>query len=74
VGAQRYLEASIAGFTEWGARDQAARDSYALGCLVGDVRGGALKREALERLARLGVADPLQDLRGYFPELLEARA
>lgn len=74
VAAQRHLEASIAGFTKWGARDQAARDSYALGCLLGGERAVAMMQTALETLTRLGVVEPLQDLRGYFPELLETQA
>jgi hypothetical protein len=71
--AMRCFSASSLGFDEHGARDQAARDRYALGVLTGGEQGQLSARSALAFLSELGVVDPLGDLRGYFPELLEVR-
>ena len=71
AGAQQWLDNSIAGFVKWGARDQAARDRYALGRLLGGEQGRVLVQEALEVLAQMGIADPAYDVQGYFPELAD---
>jgi hypothetical protein len=54
---------------EIGAADEAARERYALGCVVGGDEGARLKAEALDALRALGVVEPEADMRGYYPEL-----
>jgi adenylate kinase len=68
--AKQLFERSIAGFEALRARDQAARDRYALGCLVGGEQGQVMMRDALALLSELGVVAPLSNLKGYIPELL----
>jgi hypothetical protein len=68
--AAQLLAASIASFESAGARDQAARDRFALGALQGGEQGAALQQAALAFLAELGVTSPLGQLRGYYPELI----
>ena len=65
------LHRSHAAHAEIGAVDEAARDRWALGSLLGGSEGQAHTSAALERLRLQGIADPLADLRGYYPELLQ---
>jgi eukaryotic-like serine/threonine-protein kinase len=58
--------------TELGAADEAARERYALGCVLGGDEGVRLKAEALTALRALGVVDPEADMCGYYPELANA--
>jgi hypothetical protein len=70
AAAQRWLETSMTAFEQRGARDEAARDRYALGMLTGGEKGQALARDAAELLTSLGVVDVRRDIRGYYPELV----
>ncbi|MET0387701.1 MAG: protein kinase [Polyangiales bacterium] len=73
AAARPQLEASIRGFERYEiASDEAARDRYALGALIGGSEGAALQTTALTTLRDYGYADPLADLAGYYPELLPA--
>jgi len=72
AAAQQLLAQSIAAFEEDGMRDNAARDRFALGALQGGAEGRALQNAALSQLTELGIVAPLRELRGYYPELLEA--
>jgi serine/threonine protein kinase len=51
-----------------GVLDDAARERYALGCVLGGDQGRELKQAALSALRELGVLEPAADLRGYYPE------
>jgi hypothetical protein len=51
-----------------GVLDEAARERYALGCVLGGEQGEELKAAALSVLSTLGVVDPTADVRGYYPE------
>jgi eukaryotic-like serine/threonine-protein kinase len=66
--ARQLLAASIERFEAVGAGAEAARDRFALGVLQGDA---ALQSAALQYIADLGVAEPLAQLRAYYPELTE---
>jgi hypothetical protein len=59
--------------TELSAADEAARDRYALGCVIGGEAGAKLKAAAVETLSGLGIVDPDGDVRGYYPEFLQGR-
>ncbi|MET0385932.1 MAG: protein kinase [Polyangiales bacterium] len=72
AGARRLLAESSALFEQHGARDQTARDRYALGALMGGHSGEALMLDALAVLRDLGIAQPLRELRGHYPELVPA--
>jgi serine/threonine protein kinase len=52
-----------------GAQDEAAREKYALGYVLDDGDGAHLQVSALSALRELGILEPAQDLRGYYPEL-----
>jgi hypothetical protein len=51
-----------------GAQDEAARERYALGYVLDDGDGALLQVAALNALRELGILEPAQDLRGYYPE------
>jgi tetratricopeptide (TPR) repeat protein len=68
--ALQLLAESISSFEQAGARDQAARDRYALGKLLGDEAGEQMMQSALTALRERGVAAPLRQLFGYYPELV----
>jgi hypothetical protein len=72
AAAQQLLTQSIAAFEEGGMRDSAARDRFALGALQGGDEGRALQSAALSQLTEIGIVAPLRELRGYYPEVLEA--
>jgi serine/threonine protein kinase len=55
-----------------GAQDEAARERYALGYVLDDGDGALLQVAALSALRELGILEPAQDLRGYYPELFQA--
>jgi hypothetical protein len=63
------LRQSAHAFTEACNQDEPERDRFALGCLLGGNEGAQLCAAAEEALRSLGVADPLEELRGFFPEL-----
>ena len=69
--AQRELERSRGCFRQLSVRDEAARDDYAYGALLGAAEGAALQASALDALRKHGYVNPLRDLRGYYPELFE---
>jgi serine/threonine protein kinase len=55
-----------------GFLDEFERERYAVGYLIGGEEGAQLKAAADLGLRKLGVSEPLRDLRGYFPELVDA--
>ena len=70
AGAIAHLRESMAAYDAAGAVDEAARDHYALGALSGSDEGAGQRAAALKKLQSLGVAEPLADVRGYYPELV----
>jgi eukaryotic-like serine/threonine-protein kinase len=72
--AKHLFERSASGFEAKGVHQEAARDRYARGCLIGGEQGHALMREALASLSELGVVAPSSNLQGYIPELLDRDA
>jgi hypothetical protein len=69
VRAAELLEQSRLAHAELGAADEAERDRYALGLLMGGDQGSQLTSQAIAALSGLGVRDPTQEIRGFFPEL-----
>jgi tetratricopeptide (TPR) repeat protein len=67
--ARAELQRSLACFERLGVRDEAARDRYACGALLGP-EGQALQRSALAALRAHGYVHPEGDLGGYYPELV----
>jgi hypothetical protein len=53
-----------------GAADDAERDRYALGLLIGGDEGTQLTTAASAALRAMGLCDPERDIRTYFPELV----
>jgi hypothetical protein len=68
------FRSSAAQHAENGAQDEAARERWALGCVLGEAEGQQLRAAALVALAALGIREPAEELRGYYPELLPATA
>jgi serine/threonine protein kinase len=68
--AAELLRDSMRQHTEIGAADEAARERYALGCVIGGDEGARFKAEAMDALRALGVVDPEADVHGYYPELI----
>jgi hypothetical protein len=66
------LRESADGHERSGPVDEATRDRFAMGMIIGGDEGAAL-RVANERLLRVrGVHEPARNMRGYFPELFGA--
>jgi eukaryotic-like serine/threonine-protein kinase len=61
---------SAAAYDLAGSADEAARDRYALGFVLGGAAGNELRVAADALLRERGVVNPLADLRGFYPELL----
>jgi hypothetical protein len=64
------LSRSVSAFEQTGASDEAARDRYALGYVLGGAAGSELRVAADALLREKGLVNPLADLRGFYPELL----
>jgi hypothetical protein len=67
--AVKLLEASIPMLERTVSPDEAERDRYAYGTLLGDAAGAALQTQALDALRKYGIVTPLRDIASYFPEL-----
>lgn len=63
------LRQSASALAEAFYQDEPERDRFALGCLVGGSEGAQLCAAALEALRECGVVDPIEELRGFYPEL-----
>ena len=68
--ARELLRFSMAGFKGDTLADEAARDRFAFGALLGGAEGAKLRAAALETLRAHGYRDPLRDIASYYPELL----
>jgi hypothetical protein len=53
------------------ALEEAARDRYAYGVLLGGDEGSSLQEAALETLRSFGVVNPKRDIASYYPELFD---
>lgn len=71
AAARPLLEQSLACFERIESIDEAARDRYALGCLMGGQQGAQMQETALEALRKHGYVNPSKDLLSYYPELLK---
>ena len=49
--------------------DESERDRLALGAIVGGAEGAQLCAASITALRERGVSDPVEELRGYYPEL-----
>jgi hypothetical protein len=67
--AAELLQSSLREQLEIGAADDAERDRYALGLLMGGAEGAQLIAAASAALRAMGVSDPERDFSTYFPEL-----
>jgi hypothetical protein len=70
--ATELFEQSRQAHVELGAADDVERDRYALGLLLGGVQGSQLINDAIAALSGLGVREPTQEIRGFFPELFRS--
>jgi hypothetical protein len=66
--AAEQFRVSVAQHQQLGAADDVERERYALGCVLGGDDGKSLKALALAALHALGIAEPLADMRSYYPE------
>jgi hypothetical protein len=66
------LRESADGYERSGSIDEATRDRFALGLLIGGDEGTALRTTHERLLRERGVHDPSSNMRGYFPELFGA--
>jgi hypothetical protein len=66
------LQQSAAASSEAFYQDEPERDRFALGCLLGGSEGAQLCATAEEALRSFGVVEPLEELRGFYPELFVA--
>ncbi|HKU40003.1 MAG TPA: AAA family ATPase, partial [Polyangiales bacterium] len=69
AGAREQLQRSIRCFDKPDSLDEAARDRYAYGALLGTAEGAALQAAAVELLCKYGYANPQRDIASYYPEL-----
>jgi hypothetical protein len=66
------LRESADGNERAGSIDEATRDRFALGLIIGGDEGTALRTTHERLLRERGVHDPSSNMRGYFPELFGA--
>ncbi|HKP58671.1 MAG TPA: protein kinase [Polyangiales bacterium] len=66
------LHASSALFEALDAREEAARDRYAYGVLLGGQQGEQLQAAALEALRGFGFVNAGRDVASYYPELFKS--
>jgi hypothetical protein len=71
--AREGLRASSASFEAAEIPEEAARDRYAYGALLGGDEGMQLQAAALEALRGFGYVNPRGDIATYYPELFRAR-
>lgn len=71
VEARKQIERSLANFERIGLKDETARDRFALGALIAGDEGRALQAEGIAALRAHGWVNPHNDLRAYYPELIE---
>ncbi|HKU40852.1 MAG TPA: hypothetical protein VJR89_21975, partial [Polyangiales bacterium] len=64
------LRENVAGWSATASRDEAARDQWALGQLLGGAQGAELMASAEATLRALGVLNPALDAAYNFPELV----
>jgi hypothetical protein len=69
TAAAEHFRQSAAEHAAIGAQDEAARERFSLGYVLGDEEGAELQVAALSALRELGIIEPAQDLRGYYPEM-----
>jgi hypothetical protein len=69
--ARKQLEYSFATFQRFSLTDETARERFALGALIAGDEGRAMQAEALAALRAHGWVNPHNDLRAYYPELIE---
>jgi len=74
VTPRELLEQSSACFEKYRVVDEAARDRYALGAVIGGEEGAQLQATAILALRTHGYVDPRKDLLAYYPELFEPRS
>jgi serine/threonine protein kinase/tetratricopeptide (TPR) repeat protein len=72
--AMQLFRESMSEHQQIGAEDEAARERYALGCLLESAEGEQEQRAAHAMLLACGVVDPEADMRGYYPELFRGPA
>jgi hypothetical protein len=70
VTPRKLLELSSNGFEKDSVVDEAARDRFALGVVIGGDAGAQMQAAALLALRAHGYVDPRKDLQAYYPELL----
>jgi eukaryotic-like serine/threonine-protein kinase len=63
------LRENVRGWSATPSHDDAARDQWALGCVIGGAEGAELMTSAEATLRALGVLDPVLDASYNFPEL-----
>jgi hypothetical protein len=68
--AAELLAASSRAHAEIGAVDEAERDRYALGSLIGGQQGVDMIEAAGAALHTMGIRDPSVDVRSFYPELM----
>lgn len=66
------LEKSAQALSEALYSDEPERDRFAMGCLLGGTQGALLCTAAVSALRSCGIAEPLEELRGFYPELFAA--
>jgi hypothetical protein len=71
VTPRKLLELSSNGFEKDSVVDEAARDRFALGAVIGGDTGAQMQAAALLALHAHGYVDPRKDLLSYYPELLK---
>jgi tetratricopeptide (TPR) repeat protein len=68
--AAELLRQSAAAYDACDRPDEAMRERFALGVLLGGSEGEALRAQAERRLTESGYADPAGEMRVYYPELI----
>jgi hypothetical protein len=64
------LRQSAEGYDACDMPDDATRDRYALGIVIGGAEGDSLREAASKRLADNAYVDPEREMRSYYPELV----
>jgi hypothetical protein len=72
AGAINLLERSAKAWNEAGVADEVHREHFAIACIRGGDEGVQMSTTALSKLRALGVRVPLEEFRGYYPELFDA--
>jgi hypothetical protein len=64
------LRQSAADYDASDRPDEAARERYALGIVIGGHEGDTLRAQAARKLSDSGYADPGREMQTYYPELI----